>query len=120
MAIQVGGTTVISNNREVSNVSGFKTVGGSSILGSGDIGTGGAPASFNSFTWATKNSGNTQRNYTLNAVSTGDKLVIFRRKGGNINGASSSGGIYTANANTVYFSVTTSSEGFTWFLNFGQ
>jgi hypothetical protein len=41
MAIQVGSTTVISNNREVSNVSGFKTVSGESILGSGDIDAGG-------------------------------------------------------------------------------
>ena len=42
MAIQVSGTTVISNNREVSSVNGFKTVGGESILGSGDIAAGGS------------------------------------------------------------------------------
>jgi hypothetical protein len=42
MAIKVSGTTVISNNREVSSVNGFKTVGGESILGSGDIAAGGS------------------------------------------------------------------------------
>lgn len=37
MAIQVGGTTVIDNSRVLQNVTGLKTVGGTSILGSGDI-----------------------------------------------------------------------------------
>lgn len=40
MAIQIGGTTVIDNSRNLSNVGGLKTVGGNSILGSGDISTG--------------------------------------------------------------------------------
>lgn len=62
MAIKVSGTTVISNNREVSSVNGFKTVGGESILGSGDIATGGAAPSWqssNSGTEVSVNSGNT-------------------------------------------------------------
>jgi len=42
MAIQVGGTTVIDDSRNLSNVGGLKTVGGNSILGSGDIATGGS------------------------------------------------------------------------------
>jgi hypothetical protein len=42
MAIQVGGTTVISDTRVLSSVTGLKTVGGASILGSGDIATGGS------------------------------------------------------------------------------
>ena len=41
MAIQVGGTTVIDNSRVLQNVSGLKTVNGSSILGSGNITAGG-------------------------------------------------------------------------------
>lgn len=41
MAIQVSGTTVISNNRALSSVNGLKTIGGVSILGSGDISAGG-------------------------------------------------------------------------------
>ena len=41
MAIQVGGTTVINNSRVLQNVSGLKTVGGATILGSGDIAVGG-------------------------------------------------------------------------------
>jgi len=40
MAIQVNGTTVIDNSRNLTNVGGLKTVGGSSILGSGDISAG--------------------------------------------------------------------------------
>jgi hypothetical protein len=44
MAIQVGGTTVISDTRVLSSVTGLKTVGGTSILGSGDIATGGSTA----------------------------------------------------------------------------
>jgi len=42
MTIQVGGTTVISGERVLSNVTGLKTVGGQSILGTGDIAAGGA------------------------------------------------------------------------------
>lgn len=37
MAIQVNGTTVIDNSRNLTNVGGLKTIGGNSILGSGDI-----------------------------------------------------------------------------------
>lgn len=44
MAIQVSGTEVISNSRVISNVTGFKTVSGNSILGSGDIAVGASTA----------------------------------------------------------------------------
>lgn len=44
MAIKVSGTTVIDDSRNVVNVGGFKTVGGESILGTGDIPTGGGGA----------------------------------------------------------------------------
>lgn len=37
MAIQVSGTTVINNSRKLQNVTGLKTINGTSILGSGDI-----------------------------------------------------------------------------------
>ncbi len=44
MAIQVGGTTVVDDSRNLQNVGGLKTVGGVTILGSGDIPVGvGAP-----------------------------------------------------------------------------
>ena len=46
MAIQVNGTTVIDNSRNLQNVQGIKTVGGQSILGSGDISTGSTPGTF--------------------------------------------------------------------------
>lgn len=37
MAIQVGGTTVINNSRKLQNVTGLKTINGSSLLGTSDI-----------------------------------------------------------------------------------
>jgi hypothetical protein len=37
MAIKIGGTTVIDDSRNLSSVGGLKTVGGTSILGSGNI-----------------------------------------------------------------------------------
>jgi len=40
MAIKVGGTTVIDDSRNLSSVGGLKTVGGTSILGSGNIDAG--------------------------------------------------------------------------------
>ena len=46
MAIQVSGTTVINNSRVLQNVSGLRTINGSSLLGSGDISAGG------DFTWS--------------------------------------------------------------------
>lgn len=44
MAIQVNGTTVIDDSRNLQNVGGLKTVGGNSILGSGNITTGASTA----------------------------------------------------------------------------
>jgi len=40
MAIKVNGTTVVDDSRVLSNVTGLKTVGGTSILGSGNIDAG--------------------------------------------------------------------------------
>ena len=37
MAIKINGTTVIDDSRNVQNLGGFKTVGGQSLIGSGDI-----------------------------------------------------------------------------------
>ena len=49
MAIQVNGTTVIDDSRNLSNVGGLKTINGSSIIGSGDITAGGtSPFSYTS------------------------------------------------------------------------
>ena len=47
MAIKVNGTTVIDDSRNLSNVGGLKTVGGNSILGSGNIEVGGGTPEFN-------------------------------------------------------------------------
>jgi hypothetical protein len=40
MAIKVNGTTVIDDSRNVQNVGGFKTVNGTSVVGSGNISAG--------------------------------------------------------------------------------
>ena len=40
MAIKISGTTVIDASRHLTNVTGLKTVGGETLLGSGDISTG--------------------------------------------------------------------------------
>lgn len=40
MAIKISGTTVIDDSRNLTNVTGLKTVGGQSLLGSGDIAAG--------------------------------------------------------------------------------
>ena len=60
MAIQVGGTTVISDNRALTSVNGLKTVGGTSILGSGDIEAGGGTelAVVNANEWTIVNTAN--------------------------------------------------------------
>ena len=44
MAIKVNGTTVINDSRVLSGVTGLKTVGGTAILGSGNITTGASTA----------------------------------------------------------------------------
>lgn len=44
MAIQINGTTVIDNSRNLTNVGGLKTVGGSTLIGSGNITTGSSTA----------------------------------------------------------------------------
>tara|TARA_R110002153_G_scaffold222757_3_gene375179 strand:+ start:116 stop:937 length:822 start_codon:yes stop_codon:yes gene_type:complete len=43
MAIQVNGTTVIDNSRNLTNVGGLKTIGGTAIIGSGNISVGVSP-----------------------------------------------------------------------------
>jgi hypothetical protein len=42
MAIKISNTTVINDSRQLENITNLKTVGGQSILGTGDIPTGGA------------------------------------------------------------------------------
>jgi phage-related tail fiber protein len=37
MALQIGGTTVVNNSRQLENITNLKTINGQSILGSGDI-----------------------------------------------------------------------------------
>lgn len=41
MAIKISNTTVIDDSRQLTNITNLKTVGGQSILGTGDIATGG-------------------------------------------------------------------------------
>lgn len=60
MAIQVSGTTVVSNNRQLTSVNGLKTIGGTSILGNGDIAAGGGTelAAVNANEWTITNTSN--------------------------------------------------------------
>lgn len=78
MAIQVGGTTVISNNRVLSSVNGLKTVGGQSILGSGDIAAGGAPWNAADGTAAQVNSGTT---FVAGSANTGRYFIGYFQNG---------------------------------------
>ena len=50
MAIQVSGTTVISNNAVLQNVTGLKTVNNNSLLGSGNITISGSDVKTNAYT----------------------------------------------------------------------
>jgi hypothetical protein len=53
MAIQVSGTTVIDDSRNLVSVIGLKTVGGTAILGSGDIAVGASTTfgAVGTYTW---------------------------------------------------------------------
>jgi hypothetical protein len=73
MAIKVNGTTVIDDSRNLSNVGGIKTIGGTSVLGSGNIEVGDAAASFKQIGSTFTYSGNTTSeirsgSYTLPAT----------------------------------------------------
>ena len=53
MAIKVNGTTVIDNSRNVQNVGGFRTVNGTSVVGSGNISAGASTTAdaVGTYTW---------------------------------------------------------------------
>lgn len=121
MAIQVGGTSVISNNRVLQNVTGLKTVNGSSILGSGNITVSASSgpvdaADIVNGSFGLSNYGTT--NQTVNI--TGRKSCILRasihrgtRNSGNrlrilLNGTSRSGHITAPEdaTGTVYYAIT--------------
>jgi hypothetical protein len=69
MAIQVSGTEVISNSRVLSSVTGLKTVGGTAILGSGDIAVGGSTDAdaVGTYTWGRPQN---YTNYPPNSTAT--------------------------------------------------
>lgn len=75
MAIQVNGTTVIDNSRNISNVGGLKTVGGQSILGSGDIATGGSTTqgAVGTYVWAGKPT-SSSNSYSFGSTYAGSNL----------------------------------------------
>jgi hypothetical protein len=108
MAIQVGGTTVISNNREVSSVNGFKTVGGESILGSGDIaaggsGLGGSTSGPNSAGSGTSVNITTAGLYYYSGYASNTSFSNVRVNGATVSGMQWSG--YTDNNGFGYLSV---------------
>lgn len=73
MAIKVGGTTVIDDSRNLSSVGGLKTVGGTSILGSGDIDTGSSPTV--TTTTYTQGSSNVSIHYKWSISNTDNAIV---------------------------------------------
>lgn len=98
MAIQVGGTTVISNNRALSSVNGLKTVGGSSILGSGNISIGtDINGGFNTATNGNRNSA--QGNTTVISGSTNGRFFRGNFTGGNGGNPDNTNGTGTLNVN---------------------
>jgi hypothetical protein len=107
MAIQVGGTTVISNNRALSSVNGLKTINGSSVLGSGDITAGGSDISggFNTAANGNRNSG--QGNTTVLSGSTNGRFFRGNYTGGNGGNPdnTSGGGGLVVNGNDSFFTL---------------
>jgi len=111
MAIKVNGTTVIDDSRVLSSVTGLKTVGGESILGSGDIATGGASLALpNNTSWPSYTNTNSN-SFTLSAGTNG-ALIDMQSKsqfynnvflGANIavNGAGSYGMVFIKSANAA-------------------
>ena len=80
MAIQVGGTTVISNSRVLQNVTGLKTVGGTSILGSGDIVAGGigSPVDFSSSVSGSFSAGQSNDDFNTISIPSGSTFMLVR------------------------------------------
>lgn len=92
MAIQVSGTTVIGNDRALSSVNGLKTVGGTSILGSGDIATGGSSVLFDSNNWANANLASNNGNLQSFSGGTNGRWILAQAvTGGNGNNISGAG-----------------------------
>ena len=80
MAIKIGGTTVIDDNRNLSNVGGLKTINGSSLVGSGNI-SAGANTGWNQVGTYAIGRPNNQTGYNYGATSSGVKAVTM--DGGN-------------------------------------
>ena len=88
MAIKVNGTTVIDDSRNLSNVGGLKTVGGTNLLGSGDISVGASIPTFNPS--ATPNvTLNSSGTWTKPSLSS-DTWVVIHMIGGGAGGTGSS------------------------------
>ena len=80
MAIKVGGTTVIDDSRNLSNVGGLKTVNGSSLVGSGNI-SAGANTGWNQVGTYAVGRPNNQSAYNYGATSSGVKAVTVNGAG---------------------------------------
>ena len=72
MAIKISGTTVIDDSRNLTNVGGLKTVGGTTLLGSGDIEVGASPINKPSITSPSSGATNYNGAYTSSAFATSD------------------------------------------------
>lgn len=117
MAIQVGGTTVISNNRALSSVNGLKTIQGSSILGSGDITVAGGSDISGGFNTTANGSRYAQQStsaVTIIAGSTNGRFFRGNVSGGNAGNPDNTNGSYSVsiNGNDSFFVAGTVDFGF--------
>jgi|TARA_R110000822_G_scaffold153443_1_gene292919 hypothetical protein len=80
MAIQVSGTTVIDDSRNLVNVTGLKTINSTSILGSGNIVAGSSTSAdaVGTYTWGRPPDGT---NYTAGTTATGILAISLTRYG---------------------------------------
>lgn len=105
MAIQVSGTTVIDDSRNLVNVIGLKTINSTSILGSGDIVAGASTAfgAVGTYTWGRPENTNS---YSMGSTASGIKAVK--------NADASSRAIAYYNVNTWTDSASQTSTSGTW------
>ena len=89
MAIQVSGTTVIDDSRNLVNVIGLKTVNSTSLLGSGNIAAGASTTydAVGTYSWGRPANFS---NYAVNATSSG--VYAVKQKATNSQYYNSSGG----------------------------
>ena len=99
MAIKVNGTTVIDDSRNLQNVQGIKTVGGQSILGSGDIAAGSTPGELAiGQLWRSRTTGNSSYYY---AIGTDGSTFVVGYRADTMFYSTDSGATWTATNSNI-------------------